>query len=290
MRAHMLNTLKIMVLLWTTPVFAQTPSFSVSAEEVRMDVLVTEDGKPVADLKAVDFEVLDNGVLQEIRYVTLPQEMPISTTLVLDMSGSVAGTLLDHLKDAAHRFLDDLKHEDKSALITFNQAVILKSPLTNDLAKVKQALDATQPFGNSSLQDASYAGLTLAESRFDAPLLVIFSDGLDTFSWLTEAAVLETAKRNNTVVYAVSTDKLPPKAFLRELTEVSGGLLYEVGSPRDLATVFLRILQDFRQRYLITYSPRGVSNDGWHKLEVHVKRRSARVRVRPGYMRGATGE
>jgi hypothetical protein len=49
--------------------------------------------------------------------------------------------------------------------------------------------------------------------------------------------------------------------------------------------VFLRILNEFRQRYLVTYIPMGVSEDGWHKLEVRVKNRSAKVRARPGYMR-----
>ena len=276
----------ITILIPTPIAVAQTPSFSVSSEEVRMDVLVTENGRPIADLKAADFEVLDNGFPQEIRYVTLTQDMPIQTVLVMDMSGSVAGTLLQHLKDAAHRFLDELKDEDKAALITFNQAVVLGSPLTNDLAKVKLALDQMQPFGNSSLRDASYAGLTLADSGLDPPLLVIFSDGLDNISWLTDEAVLETAKRNDTVVYAVSTDRLPKKTFLRELTEISGGSLFEVGMSGDLAAVFLRILREFRQRYLITYSPRGVPINGWHKLEVRVKRPSVRVHVRPGYMRG----
>lgn len=286
MMSKRLTTLIIAALMGAMPVAAQTPFFSVSAEEVRMDVLVTDRGKPVTDLKAEDFEVRDNGVLQQIRYVTLAKDMPINTTFVLDMSGSVAGTLLENLRDAAHRFLNDLKPEDKAALITFNQAVILRSPLTNDLAKVKLALDRMQPFGNSSLRDASYAGLTLAESRHDAPLLVIFSDGLDTISWLTDEAVLETAKRSNTVVYALSTDRLPKKTFLREFTEISGGSLFEVGTSGDLAAHFLRILQEFRQRYLITYTPRGVPVDGWHNLEVRVKRPSTRVRVRPGYMRG----
>ena len=264
--------------------------FSVSAEEVRMDVLVTDKGKPVAGLGVADFEVFDNGVRQEVRYATLQKQTPISATLVFDMSSSVVGQLLDHLKEAAYGFLDDLRHEDYASLILFNNAVVLGSPPTRDFAQVKLALDQAQPFGKTSLIDGSYAGLVLAESRPDQPLLIIFSDGLDTFSWLTSEAVLDTAKRNDAVVYAVSTDRLPNKTFLHDLTRVTGGSLLETESTSHLPALFLSILEEFRQRYLVSYTPQGVSESGWHKVDVRVKNRSAKISARPGYLRTSTEE
>jgi Ca-activated chloride channel family protein len=266
---------------------AQKANFSVAAEEVRVDVLVTDKGKPVAGLRAADFEILDNGIPQEIQYVTLQKQTPISATLVFDMSMSVAGDMLNHLKDAARGLLADLGKEDHVALITFNNAVVLGSPPTRDLARVRRALDQVQPAGNSSLIDGSYAGLVLAESRPDPPLLIIFSDGRDTISWLTSDAVLETAKHNDAVVYAVSTSGLPNKSFLSDLAEFTAGSIFEVESIENLPAVFLRILDEFRQRYLVTYIPSGVSEGGWHKLEVRAKHRSAKVRARPGYMRSS---
>lgn len=277
----------ILTLTATAAAAAQQPTFSVAAEEVRIDVLVTERGKPLAGLETSDFEILDNGVRQEIRYATLQKQTPISATLVFDMSRSVAGELLGHLKKAARGLLADLMKDDHAALITFNNAVILGSPPTRDFARIMQALDQAQPFGNSSLIDASYAGLMLAESRPDPPLLIIFSDGRDTFSWLTSEAVLETAKYNDAVVYAVSTDRRPNKAFLNDLTKFTGGSLFEVESTENLATAFLSILAESRHRYLITYTPQGVPENGWHKLAVRVKRPSAKIQARPGYMRSA---
>jgi hypothetical protein len=48
--------------------------------------------------------------------------------------------------------------------------------------------------------------------------------------------------------------------------------------------VFLGILDEFRQRYLVSYSPRGVAGDGWHQLEVRIKgRRGVAVKARAGY-------
>jgi Ca-activated chloride channel homolog len=269
---------------------AQEVTFSVAAEEVRVDVFVTDKGKPVAGLRAADFEILDNGIPQEIQYATLQKQTPISATLVFDMSESVAGETLTHLKDAARGLLANLGKEDYVALITFNNAVVLASPPTRDLARVRLAIDQVQPVGNSSLMDGSYAGLVLAESRPDPPLLIIFSDGRDTISWLTSEAVLETAKHNVAVVYAVSTSDLPNKSFLSDLATFTAGSLFEVESIENLPAVFLRILDEFRQRYLLTYIPSGVSESGWHKLEVRTKHRSAKVRARPGYMRSSPGE
>jgi Ca-activated chloride channel family protein len=253
---------------------AQEHTFRVTAEEVRIDVLVTDEGRPVTDLRAADFQILDNGVPQEIEYATLQQKMPVSVTLVFDMSQSVAGELLVRLKEAAYALLADLKDEDRAALITFSNAVALGSPLTRDLAGI----------------NASYAGLVMAETKADMPLLIVFSDGLDTFSWLTGDAVLETAKRSDTVVYAVSASRLPDKAFLRDLTEYSGGSLFHVESTGDLAAVFLNILDEFRRRYMVTYTPQGVAEGGWHMLDVDVKRPGLQVRARPGYIRKSPEE
>jgi hypothetical protein len=58
--------------------------------------------------------------------------------------------------------------------------------------------------------------------------------------------------------------------------------LFEVEKVDDLDAVFLGILQEFRQRYLVSYAPRGVAKEGWHRLDVRVKR-GGTVKARPGY-------
>jgi hypothetical protein len=58
---------------------------------VSVDVSVQREGRPVTDLKATDFEILDNGVLQEITEITY-ERLPIDVTLLLDVSASVTGS------------------------------------------------------------------------------------------------------------------------------------------------------------------------------------------------------
>jgi VWFA-related protein len=79
-------------------------------------------------------------------------------------------------------------------------------------------------------------------------------------------------------------DRQEPE-FLRELASLTGGRLLEVDRTANLSAIFLEVLQEFRQRYLLSYTPRGVATDGWHRLEVKVRRR-ATVKARPGYLAG----
>ena len=287
MRGSFSAILAVILTAGIVSVSAQNPTISVKREEVRIDVLVTDDGKPVRGLNASDFEVLDNGVRQTVESASL-LEIPASVILVLDMSGSVAGRLIDHLKRAGFDLLDKLRDGERAGLITFNHAVTLNSTLTSDLPEVRRALEQTQPqsYGKTSLIDASYAGLIHAESKADLPLIIVFSDGLDTSSWLTDDAVLESARRSDAVIYAVSAGRLPDRKFLRELTKITGGFLVEIESTGDLGSVFVNILEEFRQRYLLAYVPRGVEKAGWHELEVNVKNHPYdRISARKGYMR-----
>jgi len=128
--------------------------------------------------------------------------------------------------------------------------------------------------------------MLLAESDVGRGLVIVFSDGLDTSSWLRPKAVLDVAKRSGAVVYAVSAGLARKAEFLGDLAEQTGGRLFKIESTRGLREVFLEVLDEFRQRYLVSYSPSGVSPEGWHVLTVRVKGRNAIVRARPGYLAG----
>jgi VWFA-related protein len=264
----------------------QAPSFSSRAEGIRVDVLVTENGQPVGGLKAEDFELLDNGVPQRVDLVSY-RDVPLNVVMVLDMSVSLDGDRFDHLRNAARSLLDSLKPIDQAALVTFSHILVQGAALSPDLGRVRVALDAARASGSTSLVDASYAGMLLGESDVGRSLLLLFSDGVDTTSWLSAASVLDTAKRCDVVVYGVEVGKRKA-SFPRELSAATGGRLIEVESTSDLKATFGGILEEFRQRYLISYSPRDVAAGGWHRIDVRIKgRRGATVKARPGYQSDA---
>jgi len=265
---------------------AQQPTFSAKRESVRVDVLVTDRGKVVTGLSAGDFEVRDNGVPQAIDLVSF-QQIPLNVFLALDTSASVSGERLTDLQTAGHALLDRLAQDDRSALLTFSHMVRLREGLTGATARVRQALTGVQPLGDTALVDGAYTAIMLDPLDGGRNLLLVFSDGLDTASWLTPERVLDSAKRSDFVVYGVSSRGPEESKFLEDLTELTGGTTLKIETTRDLSATFLKILDEFRQRYLISYSPTGVPAGGWHHLDVRVKGRRVTVKSRAGYQAGA---
>jgi VWFA-related protein len=274
--------LALLVMSVGTVVSAQTPSFSSGVESVRVDVLVTANGRSVIGLRPGDFEVRDNGVLQKVDLASY-EEIPLNVILALDMSASVDAERLRHLRSAGKTLLDGLKETDQAALVTFSHFVS-HAPLTSDVGRVRAALEDAVSSGQTSLVDASFTGMMIGESDVGRSLMIVFSDGVDTRSWLEPDAVLETARRGDVVVYGVEVGNRR-FSFLRDLSEATGGRSIQVESTRDVGATFRQILDEFRQRYLISYSPQGVTASGWHRLDVRVKGRNLTVRARPGYLR-----
>jgi VWFA-related protein len=255
-------------------------------EAVRVDVLATEGGKPVRGLEAADFEVFDNGVRQAVDLVAF-DSIPLNVVLALDVSGSMVGEPLAELKTAGRAVLAGLSTDDRAALVTFSHLVDVRRPLTADREPVLAALDASWSGGETALVDAAQAAMTLGESDVGRALVILFSDGVDTTSWLAPDSVLRAARRSDAVVYSVSLPGLhaTPK-FLEDLCETTGGRLLEVDAAERLTAALLQVLQEFRQRYVISYSPSGVPRNGWHELRVRVKRGGVSVKARPGYLAG----
>ncbi len=266
-------------------VLAQAPTFSSRVDAVRVDVLVTDNGKPVLGLTPADFEILDNGVAQQVDLVSFDQ-VPLNVVLVFDMSNSVEGDRRDRLLTGAGALLNGLKADDQAALVSFSHVVDRGAKLTSDVASVRAALERAEGIGETAVVDGTFAGMMVGESDVGRGLLIVFSDGVDTASWLPPASVLDTAKRSGVVAYGVSVKSRVRPEFLEELTSLTGGRLFEVERTQNLESVFLGVLEEFRHRYLVSYTPRGVTRTGWHQLDVRVKGRRTSVKARPGYLGG----
>ena len=266
---------------------AQSATFTAKREAVRVDVLVTDKGRVVRGLQAGDFDVRDNGVAQPIDHVTF-QQIPLNIILALDVSASVSGDRLEHLLGAGRALLSSLAGDDRVALLTFSHVVALRQALTADVEPVRAALDQVEPSGETALVDGVHAAMTVGDSDAGRTLVLVFSDGLDTSSWLTGDSVLAAARRSDVVVYGVAVRGAEKPQFLRDLSELTGGSLIEVESTKDLPATFVRILDEFRQRYLVSYSPQGVAAAGWHRLEVRIKGRRLAVKARAGYEAGSS--
>jgi VWFA-related protein len=284
--------------LLVAPAGAQesAPTFRTKTDLVRVDVLVTDRGRPIRGLVPEDFELRDNGVPQRIDRI-LSGESPIDAWLVLDESGSVRN-VVDDLVRAAGAFARALGGNDRSGLIAFRHAVTIRSALTAERSRLPQQLQLAPPAGYTSMRDAVFLALALRQESTERSLILVFSDGEDTISWVTDQQLTRAAADSDAVIYAVAGaerdarhsggDSLPVswrsrKNLLESLTAQTGGRLLRTDGRSDSTDAFTRIVQEMKARYVLTYYPSGVQREGWHPLEVRIKGRRAHVRARRGY-------
>jgi VWFA-related protein len=239
---------------------------------------VTRDGEPVRGLTADDFEVLDGGRRVALELVPTGS-VPISAILVLDTSLSVAGGRLDQLRQACTAFARALAPRDEAVLLTFASAVQLRSAAGADRAALQDALARTRAGGRTALFDALFSGLLMAPSLPGRPVLIVFSDGVDTVSWTGGSDSLALARDSSTLVYAVGVGS----DLLKDVVDVTGGRTLSE-SEKGIGTAFLRVLDDLRHRYLLRFDA-GAPAPGWRPLAVKLRHTHAELRYRPGYTR-----
>lgn len=298
------------------------PTFRAGVDAVTVDVLATHRGRPISGLTASDFEVLDDGVRQQISFVNAGA-VPIDLVLDLDTSESVAGDRLASLVAACRAAIQALRPIDRASIVTFSHEITEQTPLTGDRDRLVGGLGRLSAGGSTSLYDAAYAGLLLGKTGDARTLLLMFSDGRDTASWLAPSTVLDAAKRSNVIAYAVTTEAAPlsraeqelqdpapylmrpspgrgryifggggetaamprvSRGFLGRLVTATGGRLLGSSNP-ELAKRFVDIVQEFQNRYVLVYTPTGVDRPGWHDVTVKVTKRGVDVRARRGYWR-----
>lgn len=293
--------------------FAQPPAppvFGARVETVYVDAFVTKDGLAVRGLAASDFEVKDEGVVQEVQLVTSDQ-LPLVSVLAFDASGSVAGPKLAALQAAGGAFLDGLKPADLAALVTFNEEVRWAGEPTADKQRVKGALAAIQPRGGTAVLDGLYTAVTLPVSKARS-LVVLFSDGEDNLSWLDDKQLKAVVERSNALVHVVGIVPGPagpavsPTAptqvgtrsnvpllsrnvepvhnrMLRQIAETTGGRFWAAESPDRLRQTFAAIAEAMSHRYVLRYEPPSGRKPGWHRLELKLRGKSGRIEARRGY-------
>jgi VWFA-related protein len=264
------------------------PVFAARVEYVHVDVFVSQGERSIPGLRASDFDLKDDGVLQALELVSADAR-PVQAALVFDTSSSVAGERLAALRSAGDAFLDGLGPRDEASLFAFSEEISRQAPPTRDKDAARQALRGVSAAGATSAFDALYAALALADPQMPA-LIALFTDGEDNVSILAGDQVRKVAERSNALVHVVSTAEASgagggrdTAALLREIAEHSGGRFWSAGSPRDLRSAFAAIAASMGERYVLRYQPQGVKRVGWHPLEVRLRGVKGTARARRGY-------
>lgn len=270
---------------------------------VRLVLLPTsvEDkkGRIVTGLKAGDFTLTDESVPQQIKYFSVESAEPVSIAFVLDVSGSMRQSgKLDAAKEAVRFFVDQLRPQDRFALICFaDEQVSWVTEFTSDRERFIERLMVQEGYGQTALNDAVAAIPKLVdESTSGRKAIVLITDGVDNASRLTTEQSVVTARKVEVPIFTVGFSTLPWEdrkkakdlgfnmAVLQLFADETGGALFVVQDPDEMKEAVDRISTQLRHQYLIGYSPGLARWDGRFR-SVQLLARSGRyvVRTRKGY-------
>src|SRR5918993_1964868 len=273
-------------------VFAQQPTFRKGTRTVALYATVTDSQKRlVPDLTQEDFAIFDNDKPQSID-LFLNEVQPITVVVMLDTSASMTGNL-KLLEQAAEQFLLRMLPKDKGMVGAFNDKIeFFPQTFTSDRDKLIRALRDLD-FGNPTrLYDAIAASMDRLEGVDGRRVILVFTDGADTGSRVDGGSVLERARREEVMIYAVGLRsdyfngarqvRSKPDSGLKRLAEETGGGYFELDNTSDLAPAFTRVAHELHSQYLLGFTP--LMLDGKiHRITVRAKPGMG-VRARRSYL------
>jgi VWFA-related protein len=300
----------ITAIVFTAAPRAQEPAsppratFRSAADVVTIQASVRDArGRVLKGLTPSDFEVRDNGELRPLLSLRSDGQSPLSVAIVVDMSGSMGvGPKIGMTRKAYESVLAQLRQDrDEVAIFTFDASVYQRRGFTSDLAGLKGALDDFEAFGTTSLYDATAAAAReLAARSATHKAVIVLTDGIDTSSTLTAHEVSGLASSIDVPVFVVATvpslDQRimlesagrPPAASnsadLRDLAEWTGGQFVFASTLVETVTAASSLVNDLRQQYVLAIE--AARDREWRRLDVRVRRPSARVKARSGYYAG----
>jgi Ca-activated chloride channel family protein len=280
----------------------QRPVFRAAVERVTLSATVrTKQGRPVTDLKAADFELLDNGRPREILEFRA-EPAPVRLAMLMDVSGSMdVAAKRASAQEAAWHLLSWLTAgRDEVALYAFDRQIVEVQPPTPSPGQVLEKLGALKPFGETSLFDAIAAtGRAVAAHGAGRRAVVVLTDGADNASRLTPEEVSGIASAIDVPVYIVvivspydkvSAEKTIDEAGLQamlqgplgDLARWTGGDIFASFGTAQASRAARQIVTDLRHQYLIAFAPG--SEPGWHPIALTTRNRDLVVRTRSGYV------
>jgi len=271
-------------------------------------------GALIPNLTKDDFEVLEDGKPQTIKYFAAESNLPLTLGMLIDSSGSQL-RVLDMEKEVGGAFLRQiLTDKDEAYVIDFNVDAELVQDYTRDIHRLQAALNKVKintgfsgapGSGGGPVPTANQAGTVLYDAVYlsahdmlakevGRKAMILLTDGEDEGSRLKIRDAIEAAQKADAIVYVLlCADRGFYGSFqvgysgegeMRKLTEATGGRVINVGNKFDkLKEAFDQIAAELRSQYNLGYTPTNTLQDGgYRKLEIKSKQ-SYKIQSRAGY-------
>ncbi len=281
-----------------SPAPAQPKPFTleVGVDVVSVTAVVFDKaGKIVHGLGPKDVVLLEDGVKQDVSYFREAssqgdpaQRVPLSVVLVLDTSGSMKVSL-PFLQEAVLSFVYKLDDVDRVLVVSFNESIKGSADFTGDTDRLERFVEGLQAWGGTSLSDAIQYSLDRIRNQPGRKALVVFTDGADTTSTISDHEVVDDARAVEATVYCIGFKGQDfgglrsPRGFRRKIAAETGGRFFSPDKVGELLKVFNEISAELKNHYLLAYTPKRAADGTWRQIELKVDRPGSEVRVRKGY-------
>ena len=270
----------------------QTPFKSGSGAIVPIFATVL-DGQQrlVPNLVREDFEILDNDKPQPI-VIFADEIQPITVVVMLDTSGSMTASIA-LLKNAAEQFLLRLLPADQGRVGAFNDKIDLNSRFTNNRDELISAAKDLDYGNGTRLWDAVALALDELQDKEGRRVILVFTDGDDTSSKVRMGTVMDRARAEEVMVYAIGLEstygprqqvvRTRPDGGLKKIADETGGGYFELKKTADLAPTFTRVAQELHSQYVLGIEAKQLDGKV-HKLTVRMKQPGMTARARRSYL------
>lgn len=261
----------------------------VEVELVELFTVVTDpSGRPIQGLTEQDFEVLEDGRVQQVTALRDASEMPLSLGLLLDSSASMADDLR-RVETAAIDFLYLTLEpgQDRAFLVDFDSEPRLVQPMTGELDEVARKAVKLRPDGYTALCDALVFSLVQMQTVKGRRALVVLSDGVGREERVGYATCRRVAQQVGVPIYAVVLDREGEEREradrIEGIVSAVGGRVFYVEDLENLGSVYRGIRDELESQYLVTYYPKDAGGEDFRRVDVRVLQPGLTARSVAGY-------
>lgn len=241
--------------------------------------VVDQHGAPVANLTANDFKVFEDGNPEKIAVFQKESQLPLTIAIAIDASGSTKKDLKLEMQSAEHFAKDILRPIDLLSVYAFSEDINQVVPYTSDLKRIDRGINDIVPGSATALYDTIYLASKDLMKKQGRKVMVLITDGGDTYSKSTYQDALRAATQSETLLYSIIMVPVAQSAgrdtggehALIQLSRDTGGKYYYATNLNELDVAFHQISDELRTQYLIGYYPsRRLTDSDFRKIDIQL--------------------
>ncbi|MFD3157995.1 VWA domain-containing protein [Haloimpatiens sp. FM7330] len=245
--------------------------------KVYFDV-VDDEGVKINNLNGKCFKLIEkfgnksnNNLIADLNLLTKKESLNLN--LVMDISGSMSGGKIEQAQSSANNFLDIVNYNagDKIEIISFDDAINIEQPFTNDKKCLKNAINNLSINGATAFYDSLYTALVETNKQFGHKCVIAFTDGIDNQSYYSENDIVNLSKQLSIPIYIIGIGDDVETQNLKNLALQTGGDYKSISDINSIEKIYKDIFKSQKEQYVLTYTTKNsrVSND-WRTVNINL--------------------